>query len=146
MTDLTLSRDGDIMVARDRRSAFVPEITDEVLAERMARFTPLVSQEGEARMIELPDPRRTAFTWDPKIVGAPVDFEELRTVETDHYCGYIAFFKPSIAEVLAQVPDDLPADCNAFLIRGDVECYPEGNGHRARTIFGRVRGVLTPEA
>lgn len=138
MPELVGSRDGDVIVARDKREAFVPEITDERLAELDARFTPLVWRDGKLFKIERPDLRRTAFTWDPKTTEEVTDFQEVRQTTTDHYCGYHAFFKPSIAEVLAQVPDDLPEEANAYVLQGDISVYPAGNGQSVTCVFGRI--------
>lgn len=91
-------------------------ITDDVLAERLARFTPLVMKDGTASRFDLPDLRRTAYTWEPKNLQAVEIIEDIMTSPTHHGCGYYGFFKPSIAEVLAQVPADLPARANAFYL------------------------------
>lgn len=117
----------------------VPAISDADLADLMARFQPVVLVEGRHYLIEDVDPRRTAFTWSPKRVGA-VTFRPLRDVPTDHLCGHPSMFKPSIAEVLAQVPADIPAEANAFCIdlAQGFDCYPSGTGHRVVTTFGRV--------
>jgi hypothetical protein len=87
----------------------------------------------------VPDPRDVAFDWDPKRLH-PVTFEPLLAVYTDHLCGYYGFPKPSIAEVLAQLPDDLPEGANAFCIDNDRwwGIYASGRGHRMITTFGRA--------
>jgi hypothetical protein len=118
--------------------AFVPEISDERLADLSSRIVPLIPKDGGFWTIEPKDPRNTAYTWDPNPTKS-VTFRPVRTVRTDHYCGYHAFFKPSVAEVLAQMPEDLDDVVNAFWIPfedGRVQIYREGNGHRAETVFG----------
>jgi hypothetical protein len=106
-------------------------IADEVLAERLARVTPLILKDGRLYTFDLPDPRNTAFTWEPMNL-APVDemagyYEVVRTA-TQHGCGYHAFFKPSLAEVLAQMPND--PSINAFYLDGDsVVVLDGGAGH-----------------
>lgn len=117
----------------------VPEINDAVLDRLMRRFVPLVLCGNRICAIEIPDPRQTAFTWDPTFLNE-VDFTPVREVKTDHNCAYHGYLKPSIAEVLAQVPDDLPEQCNAFYIDIDsVEVYRSGGGHRVTTIFGVMK-------
>ena len=45
-----------------------------------------------------------AYTWDPKPAGKAKDVKPLCDITTYHTYGYYGFFKPSIAEVLAQIP------------------------------------------
>lgn len=121
----------------------VPEITDERLAELNARFRPLVLKDGELHRIAVKKVklRNTAFAWSPVLLKE-VEFMPLREVETDHTCAYHAFVKPTIAEVLAQVPDDIDELANAFYIDFDsVYYYPSGGGHRLKTVFG----IISPE-
>lgn len=115
-------------------------ISDERLAELMKRFTPLYRSKDELDFwkIELPDLRKVAFTWAPKLVEK-VTFEPIRTEFTSHGCGYYGFFKPSIAEVLAHVEDDGEEWGNAFCIALEsVEVFGCGEGHRAVTYFGNI--------
>lgn len=124
----------------------VPEISDDRLADLMRRFTTLVQMDdGTIRRRTPCDPRKIAFTWDraDAAIGDPVTIlREVERVKTDHECGYHAFFKPSIAEVLAQITPTAEAEANAFYIimNGDgtddeVEIYKSGGGHRATTVF-----------
>lgn len=118
---------------------FLPSITPAQIEALNARFTPLIlTDDGYMRIAET-HPTKAAFTHSAP-VGRPVQFQPVKSVQTNHRCGYIAFFKPSIAEVLAQVPDDLPPECNAYVIHTEdlVECYSEGDGHRATTVFGVI--------
>jgi hypothetical protein len=117
----------------------VPEISDDSLRENLSRLRPLVQRGQKFYEVELPDLRGTALTWEPKLIRE-VEFHPLVHTETDHTCGYHGFFKPSIAEVLAQVPDDLPPEVNAFCILTEqtIGIYETGTGHRAQTAFGHV--------
>lgn len=121
----------------------VLEIDDATLAALLARFTPLVSHEGQIWRIKTPDARRQAYTWDPERIE-PVKFTPVRAMDIDHSCGYIAFFKPSIAEVLAKVAeleqfDLFPPECNAFWTDIDsVLPFNTGEAHRATTHFGTI--------
>ena len=54
--------------------------------------------------IEDVEPRKTAFIWSPKPVRLAENLEYLDIIETYHTLGAPAFFKPSIAEVLSQIP------------------------------------------
>lgn len=114
------------------------KISDQRLADLLKRYTPLVEDGGKFWTIEQPHPRNSAFTWDPKKLQE-VDFTPLKAVPTSHSCGYHAFFKPSVAEVLAHVPEDDASYGNAFCIIGDFFfIYQDGCGHRVDTTFGRI--------
>lgn len=131
------------MTTNFRKGRFhVPTITDEELERRMARFTPCAAKNGAVHKIKPVDPRQTAYTWSPELLDEVV-FTQSRSVPTDHDCAYYGFFKPSIAEVLAQVPNDLPAEYNAFYTLTDhidiIDDAGQGlTGHRAVTIFGVI--------
>ncbi len=117
------------------------EISDEVLAERAARIKPAITVDDalchQLYLIEDVDLRRTAFTWDPKPTQPVGEAYEIARIETSHTCGYIAMFKPSIAEVLAQIPEHLLSYAKWFrTLTGDtVTCYADGDGHRTITIL-----------
>ncbi len=85
----------------------IPKLTDERLAELQAIIKPVVPDGTDLWYIQDVDPRTIAFTWDPKPTVRATGLKPLRTVRTLHTYGYHGFFKPSIAEVLAQVPMDL---------------------------------------
>lgn len=120
----------------------VPEISNERLDELLAKFSPLIIRNGKYFKIAKCDPRRTAFTWDPALLEE-VAFVPSLAVSTDHTCGYHAFFKPSLAEVLAQIPDVVPEEANAFCIDLDqtIGIYQSGTGHRATTQFGIAKEI-----
>jgi hypothetical protein len=75
------------------------EIDDTTLNKLLEKFTPLVYQGNELWTIEIPDLRKTAFTWSPKPLKQ-VKFATLHTIKTNHDCGYYGFFKPSISQTL----------------------------------------------
>lgn len=117
------------------------KIDDIVLAERLKRFTPLILTGGRLWRIEDVDPRRTAFTWNPKPT-TEVEAREIVATPTFHSCGYAAFFKPSISEVLAQMPDE--PSVNAFYIDTDtVKVTRCGGGHIAKTHWVAIEPALT---
>ena len=118
------------------------KIDDSTLSKLMERFTPLVFKGDEVWTIEIPDLRKTAFTWSPKLVKE-IKFEVLHTISTNHGCGYHAFFKPSIAEVLACLsnhPEILnDDDVNSFVIdMQHIDIHRSGSGHIAKTYFGKI--------
>ncbi len=86
-------------------------ISDERLTELYARIKPVVRKDDELYFIKDVHPRNIAFTLHPEITHKPEKpLIKLTTIKTKHGCGYILFFKPSIDEVLACIPDELLQD------------------------------------
>ena len=103
----------------------IPKISDERLHELHARIKPVVrgaaTKKGAVRhgggdlyFIQDVDLRGIAFTWDPVLTQPAEGLKELARIETYHTCGYYGFFKPSIAEVLAQIPSKYLDHCVAY--------------------------------
>lgn len=122
----------------------IPQITDYRLAELAKRIRP-VEQSGPIDFYYLKpcDLRCEAFTWDAKRGKKAPMLREIGRVRTLHTYGYYGFFKPTIAEVLAQIPEELLGDAIAFKIKGpqdtddlndDKEALNQGF-HVARTII-----------
>lgn len=122
---------------------FVPEISEEKLNRLSKKIVPVITQDNKLYQIEIPDLRNTAYTWDYKITAEYIGLKEIKRIKTNHYCGYYGLFKPSISEVLSQIPEDLVNNVCAFEIISDVESGTEdeikifnyGNGHLATTIL-----------
>ena len=123
--------------------AFVPEITEERLNILIKKIVPVVKEDNKLYFIEIPDLRKIAYTWDYKITEECNNLKEISRIKTHHYCGYYGLFKPSIAEVLSQIPEDLINKVVAFEIISDVcsgtddeiKIFNEGNGHLATAIL-----------
>lgn len=84
----------------------------------------------------------SSFVWDAKPTDAPsADTRILNKVFTLHTFGYHGFFKPSIAEVIRQIPQDLLPVVSYFLVEGpddvhDLNLQPDAFNagfHRAKT-------------
>lgn len=88
----------------------IPTKTDAELKALVVKTQPLVRQGDQLWMIRLPDLRNVAFTWSPVCTESPVGLVEVARITTLHGYGYYGFFKPSIAEVLCQIPAGLDAD------------------------------------
>ncbi len=116
------------------------KLTDEQIAERL-KFVQPVARFGETKHLStiVPvEPRSVAFTWDPQQAEPLTDAFEVARIETHHTCGYIALFKPTIEEVLAQIPPHLWSYTKYFeTLKHDdvVACYNDGDGHRTVTIL-----------
>jgi hypothetical protein len=122
------------------------EISDEVLAERMARVEPLILKNDNLyRFIKRPDPRNIAFTWGPEdsnlvLVDPRTEEDEsggLKALDcyvevgrgfTYHSCGYVAFVKPTLADVYAQMPDNDRITA-FYLDTGSARGLHDGAGH-----------------
>lgn len=114
------------------------EISDERLEELARRIKPVVRCDGDLYYILDVDLRNVAFTWDPKLKERAEGLEELVRIRTYHIWNYYGFFKPSIAEVLAQIPKTKLLETSAFEIPIHItDPDPEivGDYHKARTIL-----------
>jgi hypothetical protein len=83
---------------------WIPTITDDELAKLAGRIKPVVLSEGKPHYIKPVDLRKVAFTWAPSPVKVATGLKPLADIRTYHTYGYYGFFKPSIAEVIAQIP------------------------------------------
>ncbi|OVE74468.1 hypothetical protein BVX95_02370 [archaeon D22] len=107
----------------------IPKISDKKMNELYSRVKPVVRcaevryagqvnyelhDKGDLYFIEEVDPREVAFTWDPKPKERADGLIELAQINTLHTYGYHGFFKPSVAEVLSQIPQEYLSDVVAF--------------------------------
>ena len=108
------------------------------------RKTELESEESKKEglfYIKKVDPRNTAFTWSPTPRKLADGIEELARITTYHDYAAAVFFKPSMAEVLAQIPKEYLDKTIAF------ETFPadggsvqggfsnDGSKHKAETVL-----------
>ncbi len=91
----------------ENKKIFIPEVSKEEIRKRYKRIRPVVQTKNEKRYMRKVDLFATSFLWNPKPVAKAKGLEQLQDIETYHSYGAPAFFKPTIAEVLAQIPDDL---------------------------------------
>lgn len=119
-------------------------ITQERAEELAKRIHPLVRNDGLLHYIEMPDLFKTAFKWKPTFKGQ-VDANKVKligVIPTFHGCGYIGMFKPSVAEVLAQIPSFYVDSCNAFEVLFDQEATQnitdDFYGHRTTTLLYQI--------
>lgn len=95
----------------------IPEIEFDKLQELAARIRPIFRNKHDQNKpyyMVLPDLCRAAFTWDPKPESRVTGLKKLVSINTLHTYGYYGFFKPSIEEVIAQIPEDLLDKVVAF--------------------------------
>lgn len=133
----------------------IPAITDGQLLLVLERLRPVVEQDGALWDIEIPDLRRCAFTWDPKVTHHRPDLIAAITIKTLHSYGAPSFFKPSIADVIAQLPDalaDWPGDVSslvAFSVEGpdsidpgDADAFNAGYHVAKTTLYRRSEKAI----
>lgn len=121
----------------------VPKITDARIAELLKTISPLVRKNNELWYIARCDPRTTAFSWNPKFVEQATGLVPMEQIKTLHTFGYYGFFKPSIAEVLAQIPVSLIPHVVAFEVIGPGDAddlnaqsdYVDAGVHQADTVL-----------
>lgn len=80
----------------------------------MLRIVPVVQRDARLWYIKPVDPHGQAFTWDPKPSEPADNLSVVCRIYTLHRYGYYGFFKPSIAEVLAQIPTEVAQRVVAF--------------------------------
>lgn len=102
------------------QKVWIPEITDKELKRRARRIKPTVrfgkGTRERLRYIKPVNLRNVAYTWDPKPAEVAKGLSPLRVITTYHGYGAPSFFKPSVAEVLAAIPDDIIDQVVAFEI------------------------------
>lgn len=97
----------------------IPDISDDALRDLAEKVKPLIRDrdDGKPYNIRACHLRDVAYTWSPRLVGDPV--ENLTTIgqfQCLHRYGYYGMFKPSIAEVLCQMPKELADSSEYFEI------------------------------
>lgn len=125
------------------------KIDDQDLASMAERIRPIVrfsvsnydtleagemSPTGLPFWIEIPNLRSIAFTWEPKPLHAAHQLTQATHLITYHKYGAPALFKPSIAEVLAQLRY---AEKNGRLSLSNIIAFEVDPGDLyAKNIFG----------
>lgn len=96
---------------------YLPPFDHDVITSRAEKIRATgKNKEGELRYIIQPDLFTTAYTWSPKFEDVVVGVDHLKDITTYHKYGHYVYFKPSIAEVIACIPEDLIDEVVAFEI------------------------------
>lgn len=108
----------DERAANEAFRASVPSLKDNLarLALLLDRVQPVVRVAGEQWFIEPVDPLTTSYTWDPKPTERAEELVEASRARVFITWAYYGFFKPTIAECLAQIPSNVEEECVAFEI------------------------------
>ena len=84
---------------------WIPKVPATRIAELADRIKPVIQFKRHGICyIEPVDLFNVAYTWDPKPAEEAKGLKVLCDITTYHGYGYYGCFKPSIAEVLAQIP------------------------------------------
>ena len=92
----------------------IPQISDEELMRRYLKIKP-IAEVGDAkywlRNYSIDEMRNTSYFWNlfpdkRKPIGKDLYTHDYHEFECLHSFGSFGFFKPTIAEVLAQIPED----------------------------------------
>ena len=85
----------------------VLDLPGDRLRELADRIKPVVDFQREGRCYIKPvDVFAEAFTWDAEPASKAADLKALCDITTYHPYGYYGFFKPSIAQVILQIPQE----------------------------------------
>lgn len=108
---------------------YIPVLPLEEVDRRFETIKPTYRFKGKLHYIEPVHLHNTAYTWDAKPAGLAVGLAKLKDITTYHSYGYYGFFKPSIGEVLRQIPDDLLNEVMAFEIIDSPQTADDLNKH-----------------
>jgi hypothetical protein len=93
----------------------IPKISDEMLQMRASRIRPLLTFDGELySIVPTRDLRSISFMWNPIRSYRAGPLRQLADVRMFHSFGAPSLFKPTIAEVIAQIPERYSAVTCAF--------------------------------
>lgn len=136
------------------KRVWIPRLADDYIRGLAERIRPLVrfvqgedklveSREGDPYTIEPKHIFNMAYNWDPKPVERITEeLVPLRDITTYHAYGYYQFFKPSVAEVLAQIPEDLVDRVAYFEIVWEPETAADLRGEAVKAGFHEARTRL----
>lgn len=96
----------------------IPKIGDAEVERRRALHLPLVLRNGSYLTVPPHDIRSTAYPWLEKLGAPATPGRLLGAALTLHGYGYHGFFKPSVHEVLCQVPQALLDVPTWFVVHG----------------------------
>lgn len=120
----------------------IPHVSDEELEKRYAKVKPLVVHDpdstanddtwGSLWTIEKPNFRAVSYIWDPKRLKQAGKVKAVTTIQTYHSYGAPVLFKPSVAEVLSQIPEKyFDGSVDAFYISKAPQSADDLNKYKA---------------
>ena len=108
---------------KDEGKVWIPKVSRGRINKLAKRIKPVIQFTHSIfrgkRYIKPVDLFGVAYTWDPKPRRRARNLKPLCDITTYHAYGYYGCFKPSVAEVLAQIPKEYLDKVIAFeIIRG----------------------------
>jgi len=92
-------------------------MSEQRLLELVERIKPVVTVKDEGCCYIKPvDPFSDAYMWDAEPAGSAVGLKALCDIATYHPYGYYGSFKPSVAQVILQIPPEYHDKVVAFEI------------------------------
>jgi len=99
--------------------SYIPEVPEKEIRARAKTIKPVIAGGAKGlHYIKEVDLFNVAYTWNPKPTKPATGLEPIQDIKTYHEYGYYGLFKPSIAEVLAQIPEKLLKEVVAFQLVG----------------------------
>ena len=127
----------------------LPYLTDDELLARYKRIKPIVLIHDAYYYLKRYDVnflRTASFLWnaeqDKRRKVNMTDAETLGDFSCYHTYGYVGFFKPTIAEVLQQFPDEFLDDANAFYITDYPKCADDLNRQKEIIDAGCQKSIV----
>lgn len=124
----------------------IPEISDEHLAELLMEIQPVVRMGGVLWHIAPVHPRTQSFTWDLVLTMPAEPVKVIGSSPTFHTYGAPSLFKPSVAEVLAQIPPEWEERVVAFeMTHRDLDSrYVLAEGYHVASVIFYSRSETDP--
>ena len=106
-------RDDEACTVFPDKEISIPILNKEEVERRASKIYTII----DGKIVDEPNYITTAYNWEPRFKGpCEENLEILKDISTLHSYGYYGLFKPSIAEVLAQIPDEIIDQVCAFEI------------------------------
>lgn len=111
------------------------EIEEERLNELFSTIKPVIRVGDENKLFYIEDVhlRNNSFLWSPKATIEAAGLVPFKVIKTFHVFSTAVLFKPSIAEVLAQIPQKYVNKCVAFETSDNVSIDSKTSCHIADT-------------
>jgi hypothetical protein len=128
----------------EQKKFFIPAMEQTELVKWYQRISPIVASEGKhyyLRQLSDKELSKVAYNWLNKKsdFGEEVDYEKLKPlldVKMLHTYGWYGYFKPSVAEVIRQIPKDLLSQTVAFEIIRTPSTAEDLSKYREETSAG----------
>lgn len=95
------------MVKTRNKAPWIPRMDRAVIEERFKCLRALVRCTDGLWVIKAPDLFEVSFTWEPDYQHEAPPLSPICTIITRHSWAYYGFFKPTIAEVIPFIPEEL---------------------------------------